>query len=220
MMTTSIAMMALAATFLLPAGTLGQVGLDQEARTALAMILQGTASPATAVLTQEQGQRSPAELAAFADRLVSIATTYRTGDPPADRRAAQTASLAVLLAGHPGHLAERREALSGQGLAGPIPYSRSFEILERIAEGTVESGLSGAVLYFVSQHPQRSRALALLERSAVSQGRGRASNAIWYLATEMGDEGLVTLRRLYQSDGVSDPVARQRLAALASKYGW
>jgi hypothetical protein len=204
-----------------PAGLMAQVSDTTNMRGALASVRQGgVTEAAVALLTQERQSRSPRELDAFADSLVVIATSYRRGDPRDQRRAALAASAALLAAAHPGVLSERAQRLAERGLGPPVPYPRAFEALVRVFDHEQDVGVSGGTLYLITQLPDAGRVLAFLADVAASPDHGTAPEAIRYLSMEMGEAGLVVLRRLYETDAVVDPTAREHLQALAHVHGW
>lgn len=209
------------AALVLPSAVVGQMNHDADASAALTAVRDaGIPAAASAVLMQEQRRRTEAELHAFADSLVAVATSPHGDDTRHHEKAAGAASLALLMAAHPAHYAERRRALEARGLAAPVAYPHAFEALERIASTSRDPGIRSGVLYLMSQLPETDRVVSLLERLAASSDQGLPSAAIQCLSTELGEEGLAALRRLYEADAVVDRAARDNLEALAHGYGW
>jgi hypothetical protein len=186
----------------------------------------GSPSLASALLSQEGQSRSAQDLNALADSLVVIATSYRRGDPAVQQRAAHAAAEALLTAAHPGHLAERRSWLAEntKGIPEsrrrlPVPYAGAFDALVRIFEGSPDTGLRGATLYFLTELPDQARVVAFFRDVAASR-TDMASTAIRHLSMDLGAAGMTILRRLYDKDAVVDPTAREHLMAIALANGW
>lgn len=209
------------ALLVFPSAVVGQMNLDADAAAALTAVRDaGIPSAASAVLMQEQKRRTKAELHAFADSLVAVATSPTGDDPRHHEKAAGAASLALLMAAHPGHYAERRRALEARGLAAPVAYPYAFEALETIVSSSRDPGIRSGVLYLMSQLPETDRVVSLLERLATLPDQGLSTAAVQCLSTELGEEGLAALQRLYGSNAVVDRVARDNLEALAYGNGW
>lgn len=178
----------------------------------------GSGSDAAAFLSQHRRARSPTELRELADSLVAIANAYRVGQAQGAQRTARAAIRALASSVKPASVAARTERFSRQGQARtPVPYDGAFDALVRIYHGSPD--MRGATLSAITDHPDTVRVVRLLADLASSRDLA-ASTAIHLLATRMGPAGLAALQRLFESDSVILPHARQALEALASRYGW
>jgi hypothetical protein len=66
--------------------------------------------------------------------------------------------------------------------------------------------------------PDTGRAIAFLVE--VARSNDLAVSAVHYLSMDTGEAGERALRRLYETDAVVDPGAREMLFAIASGRGW
>jgi hypothetical protein len=216
--TSLLFLMALA---LAPDGLMGQVMMDtSDQSVVLARVRGGDESSAAAFLSQEGRARSSRELDAFADSLVAIAISLREGDPVAMYRAASAASMALLASALRGHLDERTRSLAELGFGPPVPYARAYESLVRIVEGSDEPGTKGGGLRLLIQLPNVGRAIQYLAEVAAGPDRVTAYEAVYLLGYQTGQMGLARLRRLYNTDAVVEPVARELINSTAIRLGW
>jgi hypothetical protein len=212
---------AIGLSLVIPAPVFGQAVDTASTRALLAELrASGNRSAILARLTQEYRNRPTAELDALADSLVTIATSYRKGDPLTVRRAALSAAVAIATSASPGHLAERANALQARGIdRTPVPYHRAFEALARIYRESPDSGARAGTLYLMTQLPDSRRVVAFLAEVAVSPTT-LSIPAIRHLVSDMGEPGLAVLRRLYQTDAVVQQTAREHLEGIAIAQGW
>lgn len=170
----------------------------------------GRESPAAAVaiLTREERGRSARELDAFADRLVAIATSYRSGDPPAEQRRAVAARQALVSA-----------ASSERG----TPYAGAFERLVRIFEAARDPGMKHGTLWLVTRLPDKRRAFEFLGEVAASSDATApvALHHITDYAENTGEPALTVLRRIWESYAAVDSTKWEGLFLLGKRYfGW
>lgn len=197
----------LLAFLLLPSALVGQVQLTEaeERERALASLRgSGHGSAAVSVLTQEHRSRSSAEIDAFADSLVVIATSYSPNSSFLAQRAALSAAAALASAG-----------VSERG----VSYPRVFERLVRIYEGS-DAGMKGGALGLMIELPNLGPVVDFLADVASSPGAANATTAIRHLANDTGPAGLARLRGLWERDEVVDPTAREHIAGIAHVLGW
>jgi hypothetical protein len=99
------------------------------------------------------------------------------------------------------------------------PYDGAAERLFRIAEQASDVGERGGALYALTRVPNRTEALQFLRRVATSDSPV-AHAAVGFLARNMGEEGLATVKQLHQEGGVVQPWAVRELAGIAQHHGW
>lgn len=176
-----------------------------EVQEALAVLRQmGSSGLAVRILAQEDRIRPQHEVDAFADSLVAVAITYRTGGGESERRASLSAAQALLEASFP----QRR-----------LPFPRSLELLGKIYDANEDAGFRGGVLSLITHFPNRGPAIDFLARVATSP-ESIATAAIRHLAHDTGPPGRQRLRRLYEDDAVVHDVAREHLEGMAAAFGW
>src|SRR5690606_10908764 len=102
------------------------------------------------------------------------------------------------------------------------PYPHAFEALVRIFEGLSEAGEKAGILRVMTQLPEQERVAGFLAEVAASAPTREmmAVAAVQYHNIDMGELGMETVKRLYETDAVDDPVVRSRLRAFASAHGW
>lgn len=145
--------------------------------------------------------------------------SYRRQGSLTTDRAAQEALTALAAPASPGHIAELTRKRAERGLPPPIPYPHAFGKLVEVVRRANDVGIRGATLWTLTQLGDTARAVAFLAEVAKSNDP-IAPAAIQYLSLDTGDAGLAALRRLYQTDAVVHPVAREHLEALAFVRGW
>lgn len=189
-------------------------------QTALASVRAGHGSKATTFLTQEGVRRPRPQLDALADSLVVIASSsYDPDDRAKGRRARRAARGALAAAGYVGVLVERSQYTAEWQLPPPIAYPLALDKLLLVFERMPPSSERNAMLGWLTSLPDTARVVAFLGDVA-RRDDSAARAAVGYLYRDMDAAGLATLRRLFQTDAVTDRTSRSHLRAIAVSEGW
>jgi hypothetical protein len=204
-----IVFVTIAWAVLVPLGTEAQTLKTTRATTSITdavnLVREGRVSSPADFLTNKRGGVTGEERSAFADSLVAIATSYRSGDP----RGALSAAIAAMTV---------VEVSADSSRATPFPHA--FETFVRIYEGSPEERIRSTVLTVIGSLPEKGRAVEFLSAIAVESDGRMPLFAVRALAEQTGQPGLNALRRLYNEKTVLHPGAKELLSSVARRNGW
>ncbi len=168
---------------------------------AMDLIHKGEGVPVILTLRQLDGPVSRAVQDDLADSLVAFVLANPV--VTSDRRGPADAAISSLV----------EAAIMGER---GTPYAGAGERLLRIAYAVDRR--SAGLLGIIAQLPDRQTALTLLREFATSSHEA-ASVAVSKLG-EMGPDGVVVLRTLWDAGTITEPRARRQLERAAHHHGW